>query len=352
MLATAFRLNGSYSAARLAGAGGTGPQPASSQLADAYEEFFGFASLEVQSVGFAEGPEEDAVYVYVTRGTKKDLSLVPTEFNDVPVHVENVGRIAVRLESASARTTNRPNVFTRNDRIACGSSCAPSGETYAGTFGALVRRTDDAALYMLSNNHVLAACNHVPKGQPIMAPASIDAAPTIRAPLSVATHHDIVELRSGDAAFVEAVREDVAIARIVDPATVTSWQGDGVAGYDTPRAVIAPAAQMRVKKVGRTTALTSGTVQSFDVNPQPIPYKSRFFQATVWVKEVWVVRADPSGPFALGGDSGSLIVTEDGRSAVGLLFAQSNNGQYGFMVPFTHVATLCGGLSLVTAHGI
>ena len=37
-------------------------------------------------------------------------------------------------------------------------------------------------------------------------------------------------------------------------------------------------------------------------------------------------------PFALPGDSGSLIVSEDANSAIGLLFALNNKGEYGIFV--------------------
>jgi hypothetical protein len=108
---------------------------------------------------------------------------------------------------------------------------------------------------------------------------------------------------------------------------------------------------MRVKKVGRTTGLTTGTVESI-LTPFAIPYKSRHFSATVWFQEMWTVRGDSGSQFALPGDSGSLVVDNSGASAAGLLFAVGGLADYGIVIPMTHVAGLFGGISLVGGHGI
>lgn len=316
-----------------------------------------FAGLEVQAVGHdTRGDDDDddetkTAYVYVTRGTKAALRDLPEEIGDVRVRVVNVGRLAIRLEAASGKTTNRPHLFEHNGRIACGSSCAPSGEAYSGTFGAIVQVANDADIFLLSNNHVFGACNHTPIGQPIMSPSAADSAPNMRVPTAIGKHENIVELRSGDPDLVEPVREDVAIARVTHGRLVSSWQGDDIDGFDTPTDVVAPRSGMRVKKYGRTTGLTLGEVESFVLTGQPLPYDSRYFKGTVWVEQTWTIRGD-NGLFALPGDSGSLVVTEDGTAAVGLLFAESNKGQYGWIVPLDHVMRQFGGLTLVSGHGV
>jgi len=76
------------------------------------------------------------------------------------------------------------------------------------------------------------------------------------------------------------------------------------------------------------------------------------FSATVWFKEMWSIAADPGQHFALAGDSGSLVVTEDGSAAVGLLFAASPSGDVGAIVPMTHIATCFGSITLVSGHGV
>ena len=122
--------------------------------------------------------------------------------------------------------------------------------------------TDHARLFILSNNHVLAGCNHVPKGQPILSPSSSDGRPLVRAPGEVGRHDQIHELRSGHPALVNPCDTDLALAVVTDDAILSSWQGDARLGYDTPASVSDPLSMMRVKKFGRTTGLSFGTVEA------------------------------------------------------------------------------------------
>lgn len=322
----------------------------SHRLSDYFEEA-GFEGLSVQSVGYEEGTQDPIVHIYVTKGSLKSLKSLPEYEGEVKVQVDKMGKLMVRPEQASA-ASNQGAVFLRKNHVACGSSCAPSGENYAGTFGALVKKRNNKGLFVLSNNHVLAACNHVPVGMPILSPSNIDGRPGGKAPGEIARHEEICELRSGEPSLVKPCREDVAIARVGNPAEVSSWQGDSENGYDTPRDVVAPAAGMRVKKFGRTTGFTKGAVESLVNTPTPIPYKSRFFAATVWVQDVWVIRADPGTAFALPGDSGSLVVAEDESASIGLVFAAGPRGEFGWIIPLVHLMTLFGGLTLVNSHGV
>jgi hypothetical protein len=311
----------------------------------------GFAGLAVQSVGYEEGAENPRVHVYIVKGSRRRIASISDPNYQVEVEVNRMGKLMVRPEQASS-ATNQGNVFVRKKRVACGSSCAPSAEQYAGTFGALVRKKASNDMYVLSNNHVLAACNHVPVGMPILAPGNMDGRPGERAPGEIARHSEICALASGEPALVPPCREDVAIARVVDPALVTSWQGDISAGYDTPGVAASPVSGMRVKKFGRTTGMTTGTIEALINTPTAIPYRATHFTATVWLIDVWTIRADGGRPFALPGDSGSLVVTEDGAAAVGLVFAPTPQGDYGWIVPMTHILTLFGGITLATKHGL
>src|SRR5262249_50070605 len=107
---------------------------------------------------------------------------------------------------------------------------------------------------------------------------------------------------------------------------------------------------MRVKKFGRTTGLTLGTAEA-EITLATIPYKSRYFSATVYFDTVWTVLGDSGTPFALPGDSGSLVVTEDESASVGLVFAAAAGG-YGIIIPMSHIVTCFGGLRLVHNHGV
>jgi hypothetical protein len=310
-----------------------------------------FANLSVQAVGYAEGGEgEDfvpAVYIYVTRGTKRALKEVPETVENIPVIVDSVGKIIVKPK---ATLSNRGHIFARRGRVACGSSCAPSGKDYSGTLGALVHKNGDTScLYALSNNHVTADCNHLSVGMPIMSPSGNDSRPG-NAPRMFAEHAQMTELRSGVPGLVPPCRDDLAIATVPDLDLVSSWQGDAD-GFDTPVLAASPAPGMPVKKIGRTTGTTHGRIQSVVVRT-PIRYDSENFKAIVWFQQVWAVRSTDTGPFAVGGDSGSLVVTEDGNSAVGIVFASNSQGTYVNMIAIDRVLGAFGGLTLVGNHGV
>jgi hypothetical protein len=71
--------------------------PAGAKAKAAFEqEAPGFAGLAVQGVGFAEAAEFDAVHVYVSRGSKRELSRLPDVVENVPVHVHNIGKLYVK----------------------------------------------------------------------------------------------------------------------------------------------------------------------------------------------------------------------------------------------------------------
>jgi hypothetical protein len=306
-----------------------------------------FSNLSVQAVGCAESGDREAVYIYVTKGSKRAFTSIPTEIADVPIVIDNIGKIIIRPRATSS---NRGYIFERGGRISCGSSCAPSGKDYSGTFGALVRKSSDPeGIYVLSNNHVTADCNHLSVGMPIMSPSGNDSRPGF-APRFIGEHENMTELRSGAPPLVQPCRDDLAIALASQPTVVSSWQGDG-AGYDTPTTTMTPESGMRVKKFGRTTGLTVGTIES-EVIRTPIRYESTSFRAVVWFKLVWAVRSDDSDAFAAGGDSGSLVVTEDGNNAVGIVFASNSRGGYVNIIPIDRVLSAFGGLELVGSHGV
>ena len=325
-------------------------EAASSSPGEATRSVSGFGAISVQAVGFEDGTENPAVHVYPTAGTVRQLKALPTEIDGVKVRAHKMGPISVRPEAALT-ATNRGNIFERGNRICCGTSCAPTSESSVGTLGALVRMESNGELFLLSNNHVLAGCNHVPPGQPIMAPGGPDGRPGATAPKEVGRHDRIHELRTGHPGMVNPSDADVALARVTDADAVSSWQGDETNGYDTPGSTIEPLSGMGVKKFGRTTGLTQGVIEAKVATPQAIEYRAKYFRGTVWFRDVWSVAAI-GDHFALGGDSGSLVVTEDGKHAIGLIFAANPTGSYGWIVPTSCVLRAFTGLELVHGHGL
>ena len=243
LLAYEFLRDGKYSAAH-------GPvdvrslvqaSAAADVTKDEAQESFG--NIAVQSVGFEVGIANPKVHIYLTHGSARLIKSLPNEVAGVIVRAHRMGAITVRPEAA-ASATNHGNLFERNGRICCGSSCAPTSENCSGTLGALVRKTNSKELLLLSNNHVFAGCNHVPSDQPILSPSNGDGRPTLRAPGEIGRHELIHELRSGNPNFVNPCDADLALARATHPEIISSWQGDDVGGYDTPQAASAPLSMM------------------------------------------------------------------------------------------------------------
>jgi hypothetical protein len=184
----------------------------------------------------------------------------------------------------------------------------------AGTMGALVR-TEDGALCGLTNNHVTGQCNHTEVGMYVMCPANLDAEVGRPPPTAIGTHRILTQIQSGDPGQLKKQRLDAALFNIIDERLVTSWQGNRY--FDTPTDTTAPRAHLKVKKVGRTTDLTTGRIVGEAMSKMIFPYKAVRFTADVHFEKLWAIRGS-GDEFSTLGDSGSLVVTEDGAYAVGV----------------------------------
>jgi hypothetical protein len=107
---------------------------------------------------------------------------------------------------------------------------------------------------------------------------------------------------------------DAAIAAVTPEQVGTAVPGY-CGGYTPSTTTVAASLGLAVRKCGRTTNLTKGKVSGVNATVL-ISYDSgqaRFVQQ--------VVIKGSKGRFSAGGDSGSLIVTENGSNPVALLFA-------------------------------
>ena len=326
-----------------------GPQPAAGRPVQQFEHEVGFFGLQIRAVGYAEhsmdAESDEAVYVYVTRATRKAEKTLAREIQGVPIFVRKVGRLIIKPETSAAATSGG---YTHRHKgaICCGTSIGVSTLALAGTMGAIVE-SPQGDRYMLSNNHVIGGCNHMGVDEPVFAPSTMDVGSTTPKIEQFAKFSKLVELRSGNVKYVPCHNYDVAIARIDGNSKVSSHQGEH---YDTPSATAAFVAGQPVQKVGRTTRLTSGIVESKIADYFPLPYKAQHFSATANFDDVWAIKTTVKGePFALPGDSGSLIVSEDAGFALGLLFAATHDGSYGFAAPISEVLKRLGsGFKLVS----
>lgn len=237
------------------------------------------------------GASDDAVRLYLYESADPD-AIVVDRFNDVPTRVVPT-------------TGFRPAPTTRRRPAPGGVSVSLSyHHRAAGTSSCLV---DDAAgdRYLLSNNHVIADTNAAPIGSRIVQPGTLDGGVTPRDDIAL-----LAAFRPIDFAGVNHI--DAAIGALPDPAAADP----AILGLGVPASPPAPAAVgQSVRKHGRTTALTTGTVvdASFDgfVDYGPA--------GLAWFEDQIVVAAR-NAPFSQPGDSGSLVVDDAGHP-VALLFA-------------------------------
>ena len=226
---------------------------------------------------------------------------IPEKFGDLPTDVIEVGQII-----AYQSTESRPPVL-------CGVSVGHPNIT-AGTLECLVEKEGNH--YILSNNHVLADTNDATPGDSVIQPGSVDGG---RSPDdNIATLEPYREID-----FSGAPNDiDAAIALIGD--NNQTLVKSEIIHIGNPRSTSRPASiDQIVQKHGRTTGHTSGVV--VDISGD---FWVDYGSGTAWFEDQIVVdSADLSPlPFSEGGDSGSLIVDDQTREPVALLFAGSESG--------------------------
>ena len=179
----------------------------------------------------------------------------------------------------------------------------------SGTLGALV--TDGSNQYILSNNHVLSRSDQAVAGEDVSQPGLIDNNCRIST---------VVADFTGGAPLGSNV--DAAVAQL-RPGTMDSSGFIEDIGVPSSTTVV-PTIGMSVAKSGRTTGFTTGSISSINTSVS-IQYQKgcgggKKFNIT-YTGQVVI----NSSTFSAGGDSGSLIVTNNGsHNPVALLFAGSS----------------------------
>jgi hypothetical protein len=218
---------------------------------------------------------------------------VPKEINGVATQIEVVG--VIKASAYNTRAKYRPVVPS-------GVSVGNGRENSSGTIGAVVMK--NGIRYMLSNNHVLARQNNARIGEQIVQPGRADTR-------GIPTEAVAILSAFKPVSFTQNNTIDAAIARYTGYHSYSMVQQ-----AFAPSQVIATArAGQSVMKMGRTTGLTYGTVQSTNVT-----IKVEFDgQTAIFTNQIFVKSA--TGDFLKSGDSGSLLVTQEGAHPIGLLFA-------------------------------
>jgi len=252
-------------------------------------------------VGTATGLDANgnpAIKVYLEN---KMVTGIPKQLDGVPVDTEVKGKAV-----AFALTKRyRP--------VPIGVSVGNNNECAAGTIGCVVTKSGNS--YILSNNHVLARINAAAIGEPIVQPGRYDNKPRCANKLSTDKVAELSErvLIKFDGS---ANRVDAAIARY----TTSDFNCATLSGfYGLPNSsIVTEQVGMAIKKVGRTTSLTTGSISAIN--------------ATVNVNygvgvATFTGQIVTTSKFSRSGDSGSLVVTNnDSANPVGLLYAGFQDG--------------------------
>jgi hypothetical protein len=284
------------------------------------------ASFRVDSqINLYFASEEDA-------GRFAEQEMLPSSVYDVPVvlHVmppavltppgtkEDIG--ALGLDPCSSNRRNRLRPIQ-------GGISSGHFEISAGTLGAICRVTGlDDDVFALSNNHVFANVNIASRGDAILQPGPMDGGTTSDA---IGVLHNFVPIKLGSRAKNEI---DAALCRLARPDDVTFE----VCSIGELGSAVEHEQGMAVKKHGRTTGLTQGIVadESYDaligMDHEDPSVVARF------VNQILINQAAAGVPFGLGGDSGSLVVSND-NEPVGLFFAGPEHGEYGIANPIDKV---------------
>ncbi len=177
----------------------------------------------------------------------------------------------------------------------------------AGTFGCLVRDVcPPCAVYILSNNHVLANSNAAATGDPILQPGAYDGGAYPKD--LIARLSRFVPVHFGSPARYNLV--DCALARPTDRRDVKA----SIVGLGIPKGTVEAVLGMEVVKSGRTTQTTVGKV--IDVNAT--------IAVNYGVGVGYFRNQILTSNMSAGGDSGSLLLSRSERKATGLLFAGSS----------------------------
>jgi hypothetical protein len=275
-------------------------------------------------VGTAVGLGRDGNAVVKVYLTSAGAASVARSLDGVAVETEVTGEIRAILPTATPQVsagTDPTKRFARpvpigvsagnlNDLVYYRTFCT------SGTLGARLKGSNNK-YYALSNNHVFAVENMAKLGDPIIQPGQADNGCRSTTADQIGTLANYVPLNFGRT----ATNTVDAAAALVTTATVDKQTPTN--GYGTPSSTTRTAAlNMAVQKYGRTTRLTKGSVTGVNATVK-VRYSNG--HTATFVNQI-VITGNNGSAFSGGGDSGSLIVTNNSsKNPVGLLFAGSSS---------------------------
>lgn len=249
------------------------------------------------------------------------IAEIPQTLEGVPVAVKVTGMFVAYLEPTDR--IDRP--------VNIGVSTGHPNIT-AGTIGARVKDLL-GNVYALSNNHVYADINNAAVGDSVLQPGAYDGG------------IDPVD-RIGELFDYEEIDFSIFGSNAVDAAIAITTVGELQRstlpeGYGMPNSTIFgdmdrdgsfdntnDLLQLPVQKFGRTTGLTHGRISEINVTTA-VCYDNCddiLTSQLAWFSDQITIVSNTADAFSAGGDSGSLILTDDpDKHPVALLFAGGEN---------------------------
>jgi len=274
---------------------------------------------------------DSCIRIYVTQKLPPSLlsaaSTLPSAIDGIPTDIIESEPAFMNISGAIATDANLSCSNNRKQQqrpLMAGISLSHPQVT-AGTIAYFCHSTNPTDInhaeqvYLLSNNHVLADVNRGKMGDDIYQPGVLDGGIAIN---NVAKLHRLVELQLGGQVANEV---DAAIAILNDN---INYQVS-ICSIGTVTGTNVALENMEVVKHGRTSGYTEGIVtdESLDINVG-IDHNNPNVIAK-FEDQFRIDRLATAPHFALGGDSGSLIVSKGDNKAVGLYFAGPASGTYG-----------------------
>lgn len=307
-------------------------------LAEVRTELMGKPNVVATGLGYkiSAGKQTDELAIICSVETKKSKQalsssdIIPARIQDVPTDVFPTGIIHALQEP------------TEKFRPAPGGVSIGHYLITAGTLGCYVTKNNKK--YILSNNHVLANSNDAQIGDAIYQPGphdggtSADRIATLNKFIPIqfegggngggsscpignfaASVLNFLATLTGSQTRLHAVLKPKASENLVDCALAEPLDQNDVLDEIYKIGKIAGVAEatlgLSVKKSGRTTGLTTGTITQIDVTSR-VSYGTN--KTALFVDQLM------AGAMSAGGDSGSALLSNDNK-LVGLLFAGSSN---------------------------
>jgi len=259
--------------------------------------------------------------------------MIPRQIRGIPTDVMTVLRASVQADPTPGdlQKKRRPLAagiqIQNNKKITSTSGQTTTIQTSAGTLGCFARRSgDNTGTYVLSNEHVMLALG-ASVGDKLAQDEYVDCICcdcNVIGIITAAVNNNVV---------------DCAIAKLEsDIAIVNEIVGIGTIQGTTPQSSLA--AGDPVRKVGRTTGLTSGTIFSVSA---PVINDGKTYNNQIII-------APSSGRFSDHGDSGSVVINAAAR-IIGLLFAGDDNSPFHTVANPIEAVTVALNITVISGSG-